>query len=279
MQEAKSYSLSEQEFSYSPAMDKVRKLILSEMEKQKSSLAEWSKAIGKNHAYLQQFVHRGVPAELPEKARRALAKVTKIPESKLTADGRRVVPIGQEFDPDPPPAPEHSQAHGRRDVISTVHPYEPDLPDAMPVVSSALSAGPGQAAPEKVNTHTGGITYSAAAVLGEITLPRAVSSSLSAAPTSRIHWFEVRGDSMEPTLSGGDWVGVNTLDLAIGQGGVFALLDGNGEILVKRLRRLRGEDSSKVQIVSDNPRQGVDTEDLNAITIFGRIVARISRVG
>lgn len=192
---------------------------------------------------------------------------------------RRVVPIGQEFDPDPLPEPHHGQVHGRRDVISTVHPYEPDLPDAMPVVSSALSAGPGQAAPEKVNTHTGGITYSAAAVLGEITLPRAVSSSLSAAPTSRIHWFEVRGDSMEPTLSGGDWVGVNTLDLAIGQGGVFALLDGNGEILVKRLRRLRGDDSSKVQIISDNPRQGVDTEELDAITIFGRIVARISRVG
>jgi hypothetical protein len=192
---------------------------------------------------------------------------------------RRVVPVGQEFEPDPLPSSQPSDAVCRRNVISTVHPYEPDLPNAMPVVSSALSAGPGQASPERVNTHKTGIAYSADAVLGEITLPRAISSSLSAAPTNRIHWFEVRGDSMEPTLSGGDWVGVNTMDLAIGQGGVFAMLDGNGEILVKRLRRLRGDDNSKVQIISDNPRQGVDTEDLSAITIFGRIVARISRVG
>lgn len=171
------------------------------------------------------------------------------------------------------------RAPARRNVISTVHPYEAEIPNAMPVVSSALSAGPGQASPETVATHKGGITYSAEAVLGEISLPASISSSLSAAPTNRIHWFEVRGDSMEPTLGGGDWVGVNTLDTAIGQGGVFALLDSNGEILVKRLRRLRGEDSAKVQIVSDNPRQGVDVEDLESITIFGRIVARISRVG
>jgi phage repressor protein C with HTH and peptisase S24 domain len=162
--------------------------------------------------------------------------------------------------------------------ISTVQPYEPELPNASPVVSSALSAGGGRTA-QSVVTARGGITYSANAVLGEISLPPAVSSSLSPAPTNRIHWFEVRGDSMEPTLAGGDWVGVNTTDLAIGQGGVFALLDGNGEILVKRLRRLRGADSTKVEIISDNPRQGKDTESLEAITVFGRIVARISRVG
>jgi phage repressor protein C with HTH and peptisase S24 domain len=106
-----------------------------------------------------------------------------------------------------------------------------------------------------------------------------VASSLSAAPTNRIHWFEVRGDSMEPTLRGGDWVGVNTTDLAIGQGGVFAMRDGNGEILVKRLRRLRGEQSSMVEIISDNPKQVKDVESLDSIAVFGRIVARISRVG
>lgn len=165
-----------------------------------------------------------------------------------------------------------------QDAISTVRPYEPDLPNASPVVSSALSAG-GGASPQTVATSKAGISYSANAILGEISLPPAISSSLSAAPTNRIHWFEVRGDSMEPTLNGGDWVGVNTTDVAIGQGGVFALLDGNGEILVKRLRRLRGDENSRVEIISDNPRQGKDTEELEAITVFGRIVARISRVG
>jgi phage repressor protein C with HTH and peptisase S24 domain len=168
----------------------------------------------------------------------------------------------------------HFAGHG----ISTVRPYESELPRGSPVVSSALSAG-GGSVPQTSVIAKNGITYSADAVLGEISLPLPVSSSLTPAPTNRIHWFEVRGDSMEPTLNGGDWVGVNTTDRALGQGGVFAIRDGNGEILVKRLRRLRGEQSALVEIVSDNPRQGNDVEALDAIIVFGRIVARISRVG
>lgn len=50
-------------------MDAVRQLILDRVP----NLSETSKKIGKNHAYLQQFVHRGVPAKLPEDVRAALA--------------------------------------------------------------------------------------------------------------------------------------------------------------------------------------------------------------
>lgn len=167
---------------------------------------------------------------------------------------------------------------GSRRAISTVEPYRPRTPGGQPVVSTALSAG-GGSVPQTTAIKKGGITYFADALLGEIVLPSVVANSISNAPTSRIHWFEVRGDSMEPTLNGGDWVGVNTTDLAIGQGGIFAFRDSNGEVLVKRLRRLRGEDQPKVEIISDNPRQGIDIELLASIAIFGRIVAHLSRVG
>jgi phage repressor protein C with HTH and peptisase S24 domain len=50
-------------------MDAVRKLILENV----SNLSETSKKIGKNHAYLHQFLHRNTPVKLPEDVREALA--------------------------------------------------------------------------------------------------------------------------------------------------------------------------------------------------------------
>lgn len=50
-------------------MDAVRQLILEKVP----NLSDTSKRIGRNHAYLQQFVHRNVPARLPEDVREALA--------------------------------------------------------------------------------------------------------------------------------------------------------------------------------------------------------------
>lgn len=67
-------------------MDAVRKLILDRMTDKGTNLAELSRSIGKNHAYLQQFINRGVPAELPEKVRRVLAPALGVTESSLIID-------------------------------------------------------------------------------------------------------------------------------------------------------------------------------------------------
>lgn len=66
-------------------MDAVRKLILDRAADKGTNLAELSRRIGKNHAYLQQFIKRGIPVELPEKVRRVLAPALEIPESSLIA--------------------------------------------------------------------------------------------------------------------------------------------------------------------------------------------------
>ena len=64
-------------------MDPVRKLILEKTQERGTNLAEVSRQIGRNHAYLQQFIKRGVPAELSEKVRPALAVALGIPENML----------------------------------------------------------------------------------------------------------------------------------------------------------------------------------------------------
>jgi phage repressor protein C with HTH and peptisase S24 domain len=67
-------------------MDPVRHLIVQKAH-ELGGLKRLSTALGKNHAYLQQFVHRGVPAQLPEAVRHALAGLLSVEEATLRLGG------------------------------------------------------------------------------------------------------------------------------------------------------------------------------------------------
>lgn len=64
-------------------MDLVRKLILDKLLERGLSMKEASLRIGMSHSYLQQFLKRGIPAQLPEDVRAALAELLKVPETDL----------------------------------------------------------------------------------------------------------------------------------------------------------------------------------------------------
>jgi phage repressor protein C with HTH and peptisase S24 domain len=55
------------------AMTTARDLIRAKLDTLGLSMKEASEAIGKNHAYLQQYLERGVPGQLPEEPRERLA--------------------------------------------------------------------------------------------------------------------------------------------------------------------------------------------------------------
>lgn len=170
--------------------------------------------------------------------------------------------------------------HGKEitDGVSTASPYKPKMRGGMPVIDVSAGAGPG-GLPIPVVTEHGGVVYSADAVRGEIVMPPFMIGEFSHVDPRRIHWHNVRGDSMESTLDGGDYVAVDTTDTAIGQGGVFVLRDEDGEILVKRLRKTRNDAAIMVEIISDNPKQGREIVDANRISVIGRVIARLCRVG
>lgn len=162
--------------------------------------------------------------------------------------------------------------------VSTDRVYQPDVEGASPVVDTRAGAGPGSIALPAV-TQSGGVIYSEDAVLGEILLPGYLQRELSAAPAGRIHWIRVRGDSMEPTLKGGDHIAVDTTDASIAQGGMFVARNGDGEIIVKRFFRIPKTDPAQIEIRSDNPLEPTRTVDADWITIIGRVVAKIARIG
>jgi len=63
----------------------IRKKVERLAAERGQSLAELSRLIGRNDAYLQQFIRRGTPERLPEDARLALAMHFKIDERELGA--------------------------------------------------------------------------------------------------------------------------------------------------------------------------------------------------
>jgi phage repressor protein C with HTH and peptisase S24 domain len=64
-------------------MDKIRELVRARLSALNLSMAEVSKAMGKNHAYLQQFLERNSPQSLPEEVRAKLATILGVSEAVL----------------------------------------------------------------------------------------------------------------------------------------------------------------------------------------------------
>src|SRR3954470_10907873 len=64
-------------------MTDVREFIRERLARAGLSMKEASERIGRNHAYLQQFLERGVPVKLPEDVRERLAPILDVPPDQL----------------------------------------------------------------------------------------------------------------------------------------------------------------------------------------------------
>ena len=88
---------------------------------------------------------------------------------------------------------------------------------------------------------------------------------------------EVRGDSMEPTLSNGDRVMINRADIQVSQPGIFVLWDGNGTV-IKRVEYIFGSSPAKVLLISDNSIHSRYEVDASEINVIGRVVWAAKRL-
>lgn len=88
------------------ASDSVRALIDRRLQELKLDMATVSEArLGKNRAYLQQYLKRGVPRELPEKVRGQLAGILGVPENDLRPSAASTPPTSVRPAPAAPRAP------------------------------------------------------------------------------------------------------------------------------------------------------------------------------
>lgn len=208
-------------------MDAIRKRILRALEEKGADMKEASLAIGRNHAYIQQYIERGIPAKLKEHDRAALADFLGIDEFEI---GGRI-----------------AFAESKPDFSSFKFVSEYDV---------TVSAGGGAfIADENVR---GNWPFDPKYLTDELGLGRA-----------KLALLEVRGDSMEPTLSSGDRVMVNMSDKQVSQPGIFILFDGDGTV-IKRVEKVPGID--KLILISDNSRHNQYEVDGDTVQIVGRVV-------
>lgn len=145
--------------------------------------------------------------------------------------------------------------------------------DAIEEIQARAGAGPGGLTSPTMDHN--GIVISQEAVRDYWLLPERVMRETIRARPADIKIFEVVGDSMEPRLSEGDRVFVNTQDTFPHPEGIFALFDGDG-IVIKRVQIVRGADPQRVKIYSVNPQYDAYEALMDEIRIIGRFAGRFT---
>ncbi len=227
-----------------PVRTRIRKLISDNGLDMKSL----SLALGKNHAYLQQYLERGIPKELNERSRMLLAEQLGVDEAELGG------PRG--------PRP------GRAAV---------SVQEQIPEID--VHAGAGGGGFTALESHSSnGMTFSREVVRDHWRLPDWLLYSLNAR-SGNLAAFPVQGDSMAPTLLDGDVVFVDTRIRQPSPPGLFVLADEFGGVIVKRLEVSSGpgDENVMVRVGSDNPHHLTKELRLDEISIVGRYVGRFTR--
>lgn len=224
--------------------EEARQALAALIDARREDYAGLSRLIGRNPAYIQQYVKRGTPRRLAERDRRSLARYFDVAESMLGGPADRVVKVV--------PAGRARALRGAELI-------------AVPRLEIGASAGPGAFDGDE-------------AAAGTIAFPAVLLRELGAGSPAALSVIRVRGNSMLPTLGDGDDILVDTDD------GPARLRDGvyvvrAGEVLI--VKRVAFAADGGLLIRSDNPAEGADWggADPASLIIVGRVIWTGRRVG
>lgn len=226
-------------------MDRTRKIIAKALKEKRLEMKAVSEELGYNHAYMQQFLERGVPRQLKEKDLRKLAGLLDLdPE---------ILGLGQME------GVYRSPADRLIDEID---------------VTAGLGGG-GLSIIE--NTTVNGVTFHREAVRDHWRLPDSILSRFNAQP-HHIKAFPSKGDSMYPQILDGDVVFADTRHRVPSPPGVYVLADQFGGVVVKNLEVISrpNDDPILVRVSSSNPKYLDQELTLDEIFIIGIYAGRFT---
>lgn len=256
-------------------MDSVRKRLIQVIQEKGLDLKALSLRLGRNQAYLHQFVHKGTPRSLNEVDRKKLALWLHMTEQELGAPNNVYVKAEHKpfklissYDPD-------AEDDVDNNAYSREH-WVPSIEGAIPELDVKLGAGEGIVG-EIINLPVGDERISGHRVVAEWLVPENYLTHEAKASGQNTIVMEVIGDSMQPSYMPGDRVLVDLLQNKMVADTVYAISDGIGEPQIKRLQRIPFSKPVKVNIISDNPVLQMFTVDLDQLQIIGRVCGHIAR--
>ena len=223
--------------------DPVRDALQERLWQQGVSLAEASLAIGRNKAYLQQFLARGMPRVLSHQDTETLAKLLGCDPAELRHHAL----------PAPKPWKRKKPAGGGGGAMATVAEMEVEA-----------AAGPGAWNEEFVMEKA------------RWRLPEGMVRHEGDAEPEALRILRVRGNSMEPEMREGDRLVVDTARRVPAAGELFVLWDGDG-LVVKRVEPAREPGAAKLRLLSANPAYPPYTCLAADVHIVGKVLWKVTR--
>ncbi len=212
-----------------------------------------SKLLGRNPAYIQQFVKRGTPRKLDESDRRLLARYFGVDERLLGA-------------PEPPAWQASGIARPSRRARSATRSDVRSGDGLVAVPRLALGASAGVGSLQEDEPAAGAFAFDARWLRALGGRPEMLSI---------IH---VDGESMQPTLNHGDDIMVDRSDGAVRLRDGIYVLRMDGVLMVKRVALAPGRGHFSVR--SDNPLYPTwENVDPALVSIVGRVIWSGRRLG
>ena len=228
--------------------DPVRQKIRDLLWQGDLNMSEASLAIGRNVSYMHGFLERGTPKVLSHRDAKKLAAVLGCKAEHLRHAQR----------------PPTRKGRGRKPRSRRAPAGSPAPLTGIPEVEVEVSAGPGALADEYVTEKARWF------------LPEGMIRYEGGAAPRAIRVLRVRGESMEPELSEGDRLIIDTSRRTPDTGEMFVLWDGNG-LVVKRVERAAAEEPA-LQLKSANPDYADYTVPAMEVRIVGKVLWTIRRV-
>ena len=227
-------------------LDPVRLKVLKLVDRNRTDLKNASLAMGRNAAYLHQFVYRGTPKVLSEDDRASLARHLGCDEAELRHRKR--------------PA-RKPRAKPERPVGSEVHMAAGDATGLVAISEIDVRAAAGAGAVHEGLEETREVWH----------FPEAVIRHELRAQPKDLRLITVHGDSMDPLLASGDRIMVDTSQRVPVPPGIFVIWDGMG-LVAKRVEHEPNSDPPKVIIKSINPEYATYERDAEEVHVVGRVV-------
>jgi hypothetical protein len=247
-------------------MDSVRDLLRHFKENEGISYKRMSEEIGRNHAYIQQFVERGSPETLPEDVRETLAIFLGVDAGIFKVAGRTRAPRAGAR-PELVYTSDDDVEPGAADGIA----YKGRMARSSPEVDARVGAGRGQLGAEVAVEG-----WSGHRVVDEWVIAPTFLQEVRGTP-GMIWVLPVIGNSMEPLFTANDRVMVDTTHRVAKPDGVYVIDNGHGPE-VKELQIVRGSSPPRVRIISVNPSFKPETQPLDEVRVIGRVCGRISKM-